>query len=65
MKAQNIILILEDGRKIVATCPEFMKVGESLVIKKVLAVKPFELPPGCTWEEIGAQNETSAQKGEE
>ena len=52
MRAQNIILILDDGRMIVATCPEFMKAGESLTLKKVLAGEPFELPPGCKWEEI-------------
>ena len=52
MKAQNLILILEDGREIVATVPEFIKHGEILNVMKIRISEPYELPEGCTWEEL-------------
>lgn len=54
-KFQNVILYLSDGRKIVASIPPLIGVGEApeLKVVKVEITEPAELPKDMYWGDIG------------
>lgn len=50
-RAQNIILFLKDGRKIVASVPEFHKSGDVVEVCDIQITEPYDLPDDTTWVE--------------
>jgi len=46
MRAQNIVLVLSDGRKITATVPEFWDGTTDMAVREVKVGESYELPEG-------------------